>query len=65
MIDERFVMHRLKATRLSAIAGALALGGWYLYYYLTTDQVRHDILSVLVLMAVVKVGAMVFYRRTD
>ncbi len=63
-MDERFVVHRLKATRLSAVAGAIALGGWYLYYYLTAGEVRYDILFVLVLMAAVKLGAMVYFRRT-
>ena len=65
MIDERFVAHRLKATRLSAVTGAVALGGWYVYHYATAGEVRYDILSVLILMAVAKVGAMIYYRRTD
>ena len=30
-MDERFIMHRLYATRLAAIVGAVLLGGWYFY----------------------------------
>lgn len=65
MMDERFVTHRLKATRLSAVVGAVSLGGWYVYHYAAAGEVRYDILSVLIVMAVAKVCAMIYYRRTD
>ena len=65
MIDERFRLHRLKATRLACIAGSALLGGWYFYYFFAQGQMRHDLLSVLLVIAAVKLGAMFYYRKTD
>ncbi len=65
MIDERFLMHRLKATRLACVAGVVVLGGWYFYHFFAHGQLRHDLLSVMAVMAAVKLGAMYYYRRTN
>jgi hypothetical protein len=64
-MDERYLMHRLKSTSLAGIVGALVLGGWYFYDWLANDLVRRDILAVLMVMAVVKGGAMIYYRKSN
>ena len=65
MVDERFSIHRLKATRLAAIASAAVAAGWYIYYFVARGEVRHDLLSVLLTMGIVKLAALAFYRRTN
>ena len=65
MIDERFRIHRWKSTSLAALTGAFLLGGrWYWETYVN-HVARHDILLILVAMAVVKLLAMAYYRFTD
>ena len=63
--DERFSIHRLKATRLAAIAGAAVAGGWYLFYFWTRHELHQDLLSVLLVMIVVKFATIAYYRTTN
>jgi hypothetical protein len=65
MIDERFLMHRLKATSLASIVGAVAMGGWFMYSMIVLDERRYDLLAIMLVMAVTKLGALLYYRRTD
>ncbi len=65
MLDERFLMHRYKSTSHAAVAGSVAMGGWFLYQQWGRGVLRWDIMAILTLMAVVKVGAMLYYRRFD
>ena len=64
-MDERFEIHRLKATRLAAIAGVLTACGWYLYSFLAHGLMRYDLFVVMIVMGVVKVGAMAYYRKAN
>lgn len=70
MIDERYVLHRFKATSHAAIVGAFMLGGFFLYDFLLYDFLAHNVLRwdiaiVMAAMAVTKLGALVYYRRFD
>jgi len=63
-IDERFVMHRYASTRLATMVGLVLMFIWFNYDYFANDILRLDYLIIMVVMAVVKVGAMVYYSRT-
>jgi len=64
-IDERFLLHRLKATRFALILGMIAMTGWLFYEALVKDVFRWDYLVVIGVIAAGKIGAMLYYRSTD
>ena len=64
-LDERFILHRLKATRLAAIVGLVLLLVWQCYDAFANDVIRWEILVILGAMAITKVGAMLYYRHSD
>jgi membrane protein YdbS with pleckstrin-like domain len=64
-LDERFVMHRLYATRFAALVTAVFVGAWFFYELLVNDVIRQDFVIILVVMAVAKLLAMLYYRFTD
>jgi len=61
-IDERFYMHRLYATRFAAMITAVFVGAWFFYELLLNDVIRQDFMLILVVMAVAKLSAMIYYR---
>jgi hypothetical protein len=65
MLDERFVMHRFKSTRLAVLVGAIMISGFFIYHAVVDKMLRWDFFSVIAAMAVVKVCAMLYYRRTN
>jgi hypothetical protein len=58
-MDERFVMHRLRSTRLAAIVGAIMIGAWTIYEF------RWEKLVIMGAMGVTKWIAMLYYQKTD
>jgi ABC-type phosphate/phosphonate transport system permease subunit len=64
-MDERYLMHRLRSTSLAGIVGAVAIGSWILYQFYAKDIFRWDLFGILMLIGLVKIGAMIYYRRTD
>jgi hypothetical protein len=65
MIDERYVLHRYKATSHAAVVGSVLLGGFFLYDFLARDALRWDLAVVLAAMAITKLGVLAYYRRFD
>jgi hypothetical protein len=65
MIDERYVLHRYRATSHAAVVGGVLLGGLFLYEFFTHDALRWDIAVVLAAMAVTKLGVLAYYRWFD
>ena len=65
MFDERFLMHRLYSTRLAAVVTAVVMGVWFEYELLANDIYHWDIFVFLVILAVTKVTAMIYYHLTD
>ncbi|MCP4357611.1 MAG: hypothetical protein GY796_06305 [Chloroflexi bacterium] len=63
--DERFVRHRLYATRFSAVVTAVFVAAWLLYEAIINDVVRQNLMLILIVLAVSKVAAMLYYRLTD
>ena len=64
-MDERYLNHRLRSTSLAGIAGALALAGLFLWHQIVSGEIRTELLLVLVLMAVVKLGYLLILRLTN
>jgi hypothetical protein len=64
-LDERFVMHRLYSTRFAAMVTAVFVVVWFLYEQWVNDVLRTDLMLVLIVMAVAKLAAMLYYRFTN
>ena len=64
-MDERAINHRYKATRLAVLAGALIIFGWFQYDFFVNDTLRWDFLIILSVMAVVKLAARYYFRKTN
>jgi hypothetical protein len=65
VIDERFLMHRLRSTSIAGVtAGVLASLLWF-YRYVFDHQLNWDLFAVALTMALVKVSLMTWYRLTD
>ena len=65
VVDERFLLHRLRSTSLGAMAGAVLAGADLLYRWYGRHQWSWDLFAVLVVMAAVKWAAMLWYHLTD
>ena len=65
MIDERFLMHRLKSTSLAAVVGGVSMGGYTMYELYGNDVLRKDLMIFLGIMAATKIGAMLWFRFTN
>ncbi|MFA4948939.1 MAG: hypothetical protein WC674_10600, partial [Candidatus Krumholzibacteriia bacterium] len=53
-LDERFIMHRFKSTRLAVLAGTVMILALFTYHAVVNDTIRWDLFSVIGAMAVVK-----------
>ncbi|UCG50840.1 MAG: hypothetical protein JSW58_11615 [Candidatus Latescibacterota bacterium] len=65
MVDERFITHRFKATRLATLVGTVLLAVFFFYAYIAKQVIRWDLFIVMCAMGVTKVLAMLYYRRTN
>jgi hypothetical protein len=65
MFDERFLMHRLYSTRFAVVVTAVLMGIWFEYELLANGVYHWDIFAFLIVLAVSKVAAMIYYRLTD
>jgi len=63
--DERFLMHRLRATSIASMAGGGVALGLFLYHDLVDHHWDWELLSVGIVMAAVKQGLMLWYRFTN
>lgn len=65
ILDERYLLHRYKATSHAGVVMAVLVAGFFLYHHLHNQEFRWDLLIPLIAGAVTKLVAMVYYRRTD
>lgn len=65
MADERFVLHRYKATRFSIIVTAITVVVIYNYDFLVNHIINKNMLIVMSVMVVSKLVAMLYYRFTN
>ena len=65
LIDERFLMHRLRSTSTAGIVGGvIAILLWF-YRYVADHRWNWDLFAVAVTIVAVKVALMIWYRLTD
>ncbi|HLO68623.1 MAG TPA: hypothetical protein VK188_16480 [Holophaga sp.] len=62
MFDERFILHRYKATSHAAMTGAAALFVFLMRGLAKGEGLHRDLMTVLVVMAATKVAAMAWFR---
>lgn len=62
--DERFVLHRLRASRFGLIAGLLTIMALVLYHAVVEEEIPWDLVFVAGSMALGKVAGMVYFRAT-
>jgi hypothetical protein len=60
--DERFILHRLKATRFALILGLVAIGAFLIFDAIANEVVRYDLLTILGTVTVGKLGGMAYYK---
>ena len=65
MFDERYFMHRLKSTSLAGVVVAVSIGVWLLIQFYRDHVFRLDLMIILGIIAIVKVGALLYFRRTN
>ncbi len=65
LFDERFILHRLKATRFATVVTALAMGAYLNYEIFVNNIIHWDVLVFLGIMAIAKILAAVYYRFTN
>ena len=65
MLDERFITHRYKATRFAMVIGVILIAAFFSYEFIVHRTIRWDLFIILCATAVAKVGAMMYYRRTN
>lgn len=63
-VDERFIMHRYYSTRIAMIVGMIVLAGWFFYEHFINGVLRWDLFIILMVIAVTKVLAMIYFRIT-
>ncbi len=63
-VDERFVWYRYKATRFALIMGMLGMLGWFVYQVWVHRVVQWECIALIALIALSKVGAMLYFRHT-
>ncbi len=64
-VDERFLEHRRRSTSMAGIVGALLAVGLFEFRLFHDHVISWDLLSVVVLMVIVKMSMMVWYRIND
>ena len=65
MIDERFLAHRYKATRLATMVGVVLMFVYFTYALVTRREIRWDLFVIMCAMAATKVLAMLYYGRKN
>ena len=65
IVDERFIMHRYKATRLATIVGMVTMFVYLVYEIVARRTIRWELLIIMGAMAATKSIAMIYYRRTN
>ena len=64
-MDERFKMHRLYSTRFAMLIGVIMIAVWFNYEYFANHTLRWDLFIIMVAMAVSKMAAMIYYKKTN
>ena len=61
-LDERFIAHRYKSSRLALAVGMIVMAAWFGYDLQVNGRIHIDLLVVVVAMALTKLLAMAWFR---
>jgi len=64
-LDERFIAHRHRSSRLALGVGVVVLAVWFNYELIAHRRIEVDLLVTLVAIAVTKVASMLWLAHTD
>lgn len=64
-MDERFKMHRLYSTRLAAVIGVVMIGFLICYEFFVYHSMRWDLFIIMMVVAISKFAAMIYFRVTN
>jgi hypothetical protein len=64
-MDERFMIHQMKAMKLATRVGAVLIGALLLYRLYVKGYFDWQLFVVVVAMGVVKMTALLYLRRTN
>jgi len=64
-LDERFIAHRHRSSRLALGVGMALMVGWFLYDLNVHDRVHTDLLVIPLAMAATKLLAMAWLHLTQ
>jgi hypothetical protein len=64
-VDERFLMHRFKATRLATLVGVVLVFVLFTYHIVVDKTIHWELFAIVAAMALTKLAAMFYYRRTN
>jgi hypothetical protein len=64
-MDERFLVHRLSATRYSAIVGVILMAMWTVFDWYAHHHFRWDMLTIMLAMGLTKWVGVLCYRRAN
>jgi hypothetical protein len=64
-IDERFLVHRQRSTSAGGLAAVLVASVLFFRDLVATHAIRWDLFSIVATAAAVKIGLLIWYRRTD
>jgi hypothetical protein len=65
VLDERFFDRRRRSSSIAGIVGGVLAGGLFLYRLYVDDVIVWELFAVVVAIAVVKIGLMLWYAFTD
>ena len=65
VIDERFLMHRLRSTSIAGVIGGVLALLLFAYHYYFDHFWSWDLLTVGATIVVVKLTVLLWYRLTD
>jgi hypothetical protein len=65
VIDERFLTHRLRSTSIAGVIGGVVATGLFAYRYYVDHRWSWDLLAVSLMIVVVKLSVLTWYRLAD
>jgi hypothetical protein len=65
IVDERFLMHRLRSTSIGGLAAVLLAGVLFMFDLYGRHVVRWDLFSIIATATTVKLSVLAWYRLKD
>ena len=63
LMDERFFVNRLKASRAALVVGLVLILGLMIYHWTLSSELRWDLFGLIVAIAAAKGIAIIYYQR--